>query len=126
MEKFRRLIIKNRCTEIRLIKLVQTVASDLQKKVLPLFHITRHFGFVPSQTSSNLTNFIVYRKNIAAFLTQYKYNIKIYSIVDLMKLIWCCRCCYIFSTNLVKTEVRLMTNPKCLVIRNGENSVLTQ
>ena len=52
--------------------------------VLPPFQVTRHFDFSQSQTASSLTKCI---EKIITFLTQDKFIMKIYSIIDLMKLI---------------------------------------
>jgi hypothetical protein len=62
------------------------------KLVLLLFYIISRLAFL-----SNLFKFDqVYKKNILTFSIQNKHIIKIYSMLDLMKLIWYCRCCYFF------------------------------
>jgi hypothetical protein len=50
------------------------------------FQVIRCFNFGQNQTASSLTKFI--EKKIVTFSTQDKFIMKIYSIIDLMKLIW--------------------------------------
>ncbi len=59
--------------------------------LLPPFQTIGRFG--QSETISSLTKFVKKQSNI---LTQDKYIMKIYSIIDLIKLIWCCKYYYIY------------------------------
>ena len=52
--------------------------------LLPSFQVIRRFNFVISQTALSLTKFI---KKVETFLIQNKFIMKIYSIINLMKLI---------------------------------------
>jgi hypothetical protein len=52
--------------------------------ILPPFQVIRRFDFGQSQTALNLTKFV---EKIVTFLIQDKFIIKIYLIIDLMKLI---------------------------------------
>jgi hypothetical protein len=58
--------------------------SDDITELLPPFQVIRCFDFGQSQTALSLTKFI---EKIVIFLTQDKFIMKIYSIIDLMKLI---------------------------------------
>ena len=53
--------------------------------LLPQFQVIRRFDFGQSQIASSLTKFVEKNKNIS---TQDKFIMKIYSIINLMKLIW--------------------------------------
>jgi hypothetical protein len=53
--------------------------------ILPPFQVIRRFDFGQSQTALNLTKFL---EKIITFLAKDKFIMKIYSIIDLMKLIW--------------------------------------
>ncbi len=79
-----------------------TFSRVLINQILPLFYIIRHFDFGQSQTTLSLTNFL--EKN-SKFLTEDKYIMKNYSIIDLIKLCWCCKYYYFFSTELVNFRV---------------------
>jgi predicted YcjX-like family ATPase len=60
--------------------------NDIHSQMLfPLFQVIRCFDFGQSQTVSSLTKFI---EKIVIFSTQDKFIIKIYLIINLIKLIW--------------------------------------
>jgi hypothetical protein len=65
----------------------------MSKIILPPFQVIKRFDFSQSQTASNLTKFV---EKIITFSTQDKFIMKIYSIINLMKLIWYYKYYYIY------------------------------